>query len=65
MNSEYNKVAEIIRVEWDQETEEVRIIMNVIDPWFKSKVLHNKEYADILTIKGRDVMIVATKENKE
>ena len=55
------KVGEVIRIEWDQETGEVRIVMDITDPDFKLRVIHNKDFKDILTIKGRDAMIVASK----
>lgn len=62
MNS--SKVGEIIRIEWDQDTGQVRLVMEITDPAFKIRVLHNKDYADIISIKGKDAVIVATKEDK-
>ncbi len=58
-------VGEVIRVEFDQETGEVRIVMEITDEKFKLRVLHNKDFQDILNIKGKDVMIVASKSTKE
>lgn len=63
MNS-CDKVGEIIRIEWDQETGNVRIIIDITDPSFKQRVLHNKEYADIITLKGKDAIIIAAKKDK-
>ena len=62
--SEY-KVGEVIRVEWDQETDIVRVILEIHDPVFKSRVLHSKDLRDILTIKGRDAIVVATRSDDE
>lgn len=59
------KVGEVIRVEWNQETGSVRIVMEILDPVFKSRVLHSKDLQDILTIEGRDVMVVATRRSDE
>lgn len=56
-----HKVGELIRVEWDQQTGDVRIVIEITDPVFKSKVLHNKDFEDLLSIKGRDAMIIASK----
>jgi len=64
MNSCDRKVGEIIRIEWDQETGQVRLVLDITDPSFKHRVLHNREYADILTIKGKDAIIIATKKEK-
>lgn len=54
------QVGKVIRVEWDTETNEVRVIMEILDPIFKSRVLHSRDLQDILTIKGKDVMAVAS-----
>lgn len=66
MNSSDRKVGEIIRIEWDQETGDVRMVVDITDQSFKARVLHNKEYFDIITINGKDVIMVASrKENNE
>jgi hypothetical protein len=68
MTSYEHKVGEVIRVEWDQETGDVRVVLDISDPAFKLRVLHNKDFEDILTIKGKDAIIVASKNetnNKE
>ena len=57
-------VGKVIRVEWDTETDEVRIIMDITDPHFKRRVIHNKDFEDILSISGKDVIIVASKSDK-
>ena len=59
------KVGEVIRVEWDQETGSVRVLLEIIDPAFKSRVLHSKDLQDILTIKGRDAIVVASRSRNE
>ena len=59
------KVGKIIRVEWNKETGEVRLVMEILDPAFKSRVLHSKDLQDILTIKGKDVIAVATRSEDE
>ena len=55
-----NQVGNVIRVEWDPETDEVRVVMNITDPAFKRRVIHDNDFKDILSIVGKDVMIVAT-----
>ena len=60
-----NTVGKVIRVEWDQNTDEVRIVMEITDPNFKRKVINGKDYQDILSIQGKDVMIVASKSKKD
>jgi hypothetical protein len=65
MTLEYNKkVGEVIRVEWDQDTGAVRIVIDVIDPGFRTRVLRNKDFEDIISIRGRDAIIVASKPKK-
>ena len=54
------KVGEVVRVEWDQETGSVRILLEILDPAFKSRVLHSKDLQDILTIKGKDAIVIAS-----
>lgn len=61
----YKSVGKIIRVEWDQDTNDVRIVMEITDPSFKKKVLRNKEYEELLSISGKDVMMVASKHKGE
>lgn len=61
--SSERKVGEVVRVEWDQETGSVRVLLEIIDPVFKSRVLHSKDLQDILTIKGRDAIVIASKGN--
>jgi hypothetical protein len=59
------KVGKVIRVEWDQETDTVRLVMEIIDPVFKSRVIHSKSFEDILSISGKDVMVIASKSKKD
>jgi len=58
------KVGKVIRVEWDEDTGTVRLVMEITDPWFKSRVIHSKEFEDIISLNGKDVMVIASKENK-
>jgi hypothetical protein len=60
MTQEFN-VGRVIRVEYDEETEVVRLIMEITDPIFKKRVLHSRDLSDIISIKGKDVMVVASK----
>lgn len=59
------KVGKVIRVEWDSETDVVRLVMEITDPKFKSRVIHSKAYEDIMSISGKDVMIIASKSKKK
>ena len=55
-----HKVGELIRIEWDQDTKAMRVVLEITDPIFKKRVLHGKDFQDILVIKGKDVMTVAS-----
>ena len=61
MTSEY-KVGEVIRVEWDQDTGSVRVVLEILDPAFKSRILHSRDLQDVIAINGKDVMVVATND---
>lgn len=63
--SSEQSIGKVIRVEWDQDTGEVRIVIDVTDHVFKSRVLHSRDLQDVITIKGKDVMVVATRDNNE
>ena len=65
MISSDQKIGKIIRVEWDQETDTVRLVMEITDSKFKSRVMHSKAYADVMSISGLDVMVIASKSKKE
>lgn len=56
-----SNIGKVIKVEWDQDTDEVRITLEITDTEFKSRILHSKEFEDILTINGRDLIVVAKK----
>ena len=63
MTLDYNqKVGNIIRIEWDKETDEVRIIIDITNKSFKQRVLHNKDFQDVLTIRGKDAIVVASQK---
>jgi hypothetical protein len=59
------KVGEVVRVEWNQETGSVRVLLEITDPTFKSRVLHSKDLQDILTIKGKDAIVIASRSENE
>lgn len=61
---EYN-VGRVIRIEWDEETDTVRLVMEITNEDFKRRVLHGKEFQDIITLNGKDVMVVASKSKNE
>jgi hypothetical protein len=64
MTQEFN-VGRVIRVEYDEETEVVRLVMEITDPIFKKRVLHSRDLRDIISIKGKDVMVIASKSKDE
>ena len=64
MTSSNQKVGKVVRVEWDVEKDTVRLIMEITDPKFKSRVIHSKSFEDILSISGKDVIVVASKSKK-
>ena len=51
-------VGRVLRVEWDQDTDEVRLVLEITDEKFKERVLHSRDLKDLLTIKKREVIIV-------
>ena len=53
------KVGEVIRVEWNQESNSVIIVMEITDEAFKARVLHSKDLEDVLSLDGKNVMVVA------
>ena len=57
-----NSIGKVVRVEWNQEDNSVRLVLEIEDENFKSRVLHSKDYEDIIVINGLDVMIVASKK---
>ena len=57
-------VGKIIRVIWNKETDDVQVVMEITDPQFKARVIHNKDLQDVLTFEGKDVMVVASKSRK-
>lgn len=65
MTSSELKVGKVIRVEWDQDTDKVRLVMEITDPVFKKRVIHTKDFQDILSINGKDVMVIASKSKKD
>lgn len=65
LESELNKIGEVVRVEWDQEKDTVRVVMDITDPVFKRRVIHMKDFQDIMSIRGKDVMVVASRSDDE
>jgi len=65
MTLESKPVGKVIRVEQDEETGVVRLVMEITDPKFKRHVLSSRSFQDIISISGRDVMVVASKSNKD
>ena len=60
-----SKVGRVTKIIWDEETDVVQIVMEITDPIFKDRVIHTKEFQDILSFKGKDVMVVASKRRSE
>jgi hypothetical protein len=56
------KVGDVIRVEWDKNDDSVRIVIEITDQNFKNRVIYNKDFVDILTIRGKDAIILEEKE---
>ena len=50
------KVGKLIRIELDEETGVVHMVIEITDSVFKARVLHNKDIQDIITIKGKDII---------
>lgn len=65
MTSTKSKVGTVIRVEWNEQTDEVLMVMEITDPKFKKRVLHSKDFEDVITLSGKDVMVVASRSRDE
>jgi len=39
--------------------------MEITDPVFKRRVLHSRDLRDVISLKGKDVMVVASKSKDE
>ena len=65
MTSSEQKLGKVIRVESEQDTGVVRLVMEITDPVFKSRVIHSKAFEDILSISGKDVIVIASKSKKK
>jgi len=65
MTSSEKKIGRVVRVEWEQDTGVVRLVMEITDPVFKSRVIHSKSFEDILSISGKDVNVIASKSKKD
>lgn len=63
MTLESKPVGKVIRVEQDEDGV-VRLVMEITDPKFKRHVLSSRSFQDIISISGKDVMVVASKSNK-
>lgn len=57
----YN-VGKVVKVIWEEDTDSVQIVMEITDPDFKNKVIHSKDFQDILTFNGKDVMLIASRK---
>lgn len=55
-------VGKVVRVEWDKETDEVRLVMEITDEVFKRKVMQSKDFQDIISLKGKDVICIDSVE---
>ena len=53
-----NNIGRIIRIEYDEDTGEMRLIMEITDSKFKSRILHSNTYDDVITISGKDVVVI-------
>jgi hypothetical protein len=51
-------------MEWNQDDNSVRLVLEITDETFKSRILHSKDYEDMLVINGTNVMIVASKKGE-
>ena len=60
-----SSIGKVIRVEWNQEDGSVRLVIEITDDSFKSRVLHSKEYEDLLVISGTEVGMIIVKRKGE
>ena len=57
-------IGKVVRVEWNEATDEVRVVLEITDEEFKSKILHSKDLEDLISLEGKDVMKVASRATK-
>lgn len=59
-----NVVGKVIRVEWNQAENSVKLVLEITDESFKSRILHSKDYESLLSIDGLNVISVASKRKE-
>lgn len=50
-----SNVGRLIRIEWDEKTKQMRVILEITDPDFKRKVLNSKKYLSTIVLKDLEV----------
>jgi len=51
-------VGRLVRIIYNDDDDTVQLVMEITDPDFKHRVLHNGELRDILSLSGKDVVLV-------
>lgn len=50
-----SEVGRVIRIEWDEDNDNLRLVLEISDPAFKRKILQGGEYQDLISISGTSV----------
>lgn len=58
--SEIN-VGKLLTIQYNTETKEMRITIDIIDEMFKEQILRNNELKDKIQISGNDLLWIASK----
>ena len=54
-----HKVGEVVRIEYNQEDDSVKVVIEILDENFKQRLLHDKDLADTIKIVGKSAIQVA------
>ena len=62
-----SEVGKVVRIEYDEENDELHVVLEINDPKFKKRILQGREYQDMISLKGTSVRVmkVASKKRSE
>ena len=63
MTQSDRSIGKVIRVEWNQEENSVKLVLEITDEQFKWHVLHSKDFEDLISFDGKDVIKIASRRN--
>lgn len=53
-----SEVGRVIRIEWDEESDNLQLVLEINDPSFKKKILQGGEYQDLISLSGTKVKVM-------